>query len=280
MASLEGWGSAIELRPRGVPRHHNHRVTGPANAAIDEPWVRQELSHFRRKAWLQVGGGLALFVLVGVLANVFAGSSDRLRQSGGRTSGVIAQLRGFSATEDTAALVDYTVDGHAYEQKVDLGNRIRHYRTRQEVTVYYDPDHPSTMTIDDIDNAPTWTTLPMAIGFVAGLVLMVVGVFGLVGNRRHRRQLGAQPWQDGAALVGARGTGLYVTTADGRLLRAWRPPKAPVPDPAARLRVVPADKGVYVALGDVSPELLKARPARNDREEQGWRRLLAGPPPP
>ena len=254
-------------------------MTGPASTAIDEPWVREVLGRRRRKAWLLLGGGLLLFVLVGVFANMFAGTSDRLRESGGRTSGVIVQLRGFSATADTSALIHYTVAGRDYEEKVDLGNRIRNYRSRQQVTVYYDIEHPTTMTIDDIDNEPPWTVLPMAIGFVGGITLMAVGVVTLVSNRRRRRTLSTQQWQDGATLLGARATGLFLTLPDGRLVRAWRSAKAPPPDPASRVRVVPAEGHTFVAVGD-TPELLIGRPARNEKEVQRWRRVLAGPPPP
>ena len=255
-------------------------MTGSASTAIDEPWVRDVLRRRRRNGWLQLGGGLLLFVLVGVFANVFAGTSDRLRESGGQTSGVIVQLRGFSATADTSALVDYTVAGHDYEEKVDLGNHIRNYRSRQQVTVYYDVEYPATMTIDDIDNEPTWTVLPMAIAFVVGIVLMIVGVVTLVSNRRRRRTLSTQQWQDGGTLLGARDTGLFLTLPDGRLVRAWRSAKAPPPDPADRVRVVPSERRTFVALGDMTPELLIARPARNEKEAQRWRRVLEGPPPP
>jgi hypothetical protein len=255
-------------------------VTTAASTAIDEPWVKDFVRRKRRNGWLQIGAGVLLVILVGTAANVFAGNSDQLRKSGGRTSGVVVQLRGFSVQEDTAALIDYTVNGRRYEEKVDLGNRIRNYRLRQQVTVYYDTDAPSTMTIDDISNAPTWTTLPMAIAFVAGFVFLIVGAMGLRSNRRRRHAMEHQQWQEGATLLGARGTGLFLTLPDGRLAKAWRSAKLTPPDPASRIRVVPADKTTYVALGDASPELLEARAPRSDKEAQSWRQALDRPPPP
>jgi hypothetical protein len=248
--------------------------------ALDEPWARPLVNRGRRNGWLQVIGGLLLFILVGVGANVFAGNSDQLRETGGRTAGSVVQLRGFQVTADTSALVRYTVNGRDYAEKVDLGNRIRNYHAGQQVTVYYDPERPSTMTIDDINNAPTWTVLPMAIAFVAGLGFMVYGAINLVFTRRKRRLLASVPWREDAKVLGARGTGLYLALPDGSLVRAFRSAKAPPPDLAAPVRVVIQDKRTLAVLGDPPTELLSARPPRTHQEEQTWRRLLEQPTEP
>lgn len=247
----------------------------PASNALDEPWAQAIVRRSRRASLRSLGIGLVLFILVGSLANHFVGNSQRLRDEGYHTQGTIVGRTALNVKDGTAT-VDYVVADRHYREAVALGNKASRYSVGQQVTVYYDPDDPVEMTIDDIDNEPAWTVLPMAVGFVASITLLVAGVVNLVRNRAIRRLLRASTWQDHVRVVASRGTLLFLSLPEDRLVRAS--PVTPGSAEAAGLvRVVGERDRFLVALGDAPSTLIRARGLRSEAQEQQWRKLMAGP---
>lgn len=249
----------------------------PTNSALDEPWARAIVRRSRRSGWRCLGIGLVLFVVVGTFANVFVGGSQRLRDEGQATQGTIVG-RTSAALKDGTAKVDYVVNDRHHQRAVALGNKAGRYSVGQQVTVYYDSDDPDKITIDDIDNEPAWTVLPMALGFVASITLLVAGVVILIRSRRTRRLLRASTWQDQVRVVGSRGTALFLTLPEDRLLRAV-PVDAGSADAASRVRVAGEDDRFLVALGEEPSTLIRARRPRGAAQDEKWRKLIAGPAP-
>jgi hypothetical protein len=241
--------------------------------ASDTPWAEAILRRSRRNGIRAIVGGLVAFIVVGTAANVIVGDSDELRNSGGQTSGVVVATEGVTLQHDTGALVDYTVDGHRYEEEVDLGNQRPEYEPGQQVTVYYDLSDPSTMTINDINNEPTWTVLPMAIGFVGGVTFMIGGVIVLVSTRRKRNLLAHSAWREDATVLGIQGTAVYCSLPDVPLLKGG-PLGRPGAPPDAPVRVAGASDRFLLAVGETPTALLRARPPRSEQQEQLWRREI------
>jgi hypothetical protein len=249
----------------------------PPVLAADEPWAAQVVRRSRRRGVLWVVAGLALFIGCGTAANYIAGSSDRLRSDGGQVTGRIEALQGFHDFQDTTADVVYVVAGREYREKVDLGNKIRNYTPGQSVTVYYDYARPSTITINNENNEPAWSVVPMAIAFVGGLTLMIGGCVKLVGAHRRRRILHTSAWRDGVTLVGRRGAGSGGAGAylrDGEeLLRTGYLPDS-VLDKGTRIRVAGTSERRLVAFGDEPTVFVPARPPRSAEEKQHWEQEL------
>ncbi len=85
--------------------------------------------------------------------------------------------------------MSYQVGSRTLVGSVDLGSDVANYHVGQTVTVFYDPRHPSSMTIDDEDNQA-------ALSVLGTIVLLVVGLAC---------------------------TGGAVVTGGLRLVRRWRP---------------------------------------------------------
>jgi hypothetical protein len=248
-------------------------VTPQAGRAIDEAWALAALRRSRRRGWLAILGFVVLFGVVGTFANVFVGGSEHLRETGDVTTGVIVGGKSFRVTHDSSVDVAYSVDGHRFEEEVALGNHAGDYSAGQQVTVYYDPSDPSKMTIDDINNEPAWTVLPMAVGFVGGACLLIGGIIALVSVRRKRTLLERCAWQDATVLPSKPAPGyVYLRTEDTPLLRASLNPATVTDEP--RVRVAGADRRYLAVTGEAPTALARARPPKSDREERLWRAQL------
>lgn len=247
----------------------------PASNALDEPWAHAIVRGSRRSGLRCIGIALALFILVGTFANHFVGDGQRLRNEGQRTQGTIVGRTSLKL-EDGTAKVDYVVGDRHYREAVALGNKAGRYSVGQQVTVYYNTDDPVEMTIDDIDNEPAWTVLPMAVGFVASITLLLAAVVIFFRIRRTRRLLRSSTWHDDVRVVGSRGTFLFVALSEDRLIRA-APVIAGSADAAGPVRVAGEHDRFLVALGEVPSKLVRARGPRSEAQEQQWRKLIAGP---
>lgn len=139
-----------------------------------------------------------LFVGSAIAADYFAGDSDQLRATGNRVSGTVFLVSPDTRYSSGYAVVEYTVRGQLYREQVDLGSDADGYRAGESVVVYFDAHDPSHMTIDDEDNQPGQSVLPMEVAFVAAVALMVFGlILGVRGWRgrdvppgRHGRHVG------------------------------------------------------------------------------------------
>jgi hypothetical protein len=245
--------------------------------AGDEPWAAQVVRRTRRRGVLWLVAGLALFIGCGTAANYIAGSSDRLRSDGGQVTGRIEALQGFHRFQDSTADVVYVVAGRQYREEVALGNKVRNYTPGQSVTVYYDYAHPSTMTINDTNNEPAWSVLPMAIAFIGGLTLMIGGGVKLTGAHRQRRILHTSAWRDGVTVVDRRGAGTGGAGAylrDGEeLLRTGYLSDSVLGD-ATRIRVAGTGERRLLAFGDEPTVFVRARLARSAEEQRHWQQEL------
>jgi hypothetical protein len=244
--------------------------------AADESWAAQVVRRSRRRGALWLVAGLVLFIGCGTAANYIVGSSDRLRSEGGQVTGRIEALQGVHSFQDSNADVVYVVAGREYREKVSLGNKIGNYTPGESVTVYYDYAHPSTMTIDDANNEPAWSVLPMAVAFVGGVTLMVGGGVQLARSRRQRRVLRTSAWRDGVTVVGRRGTGAgagaYVRDGD-ELLRTGFLSESLLDD-ATRIRAAGSGERRLLAFGDEPTVFVRARSARSAEEQQHWQQEL------
>ena len=132
--------------------------------------------------------GLGMIGFWGWSIGHFASDSERLREAGASTPGRVEKLRPDSRASSGAAKVSYRVDGHVYEEDVDLGSDVDGYREGQSVVVHYDRQKPSHMTIDDADNQPidlVWLQVCAGLG---GLACIVGGVVTVVGRDRSKVQ--------------------------------------------------------------------------------------------
>ena len=117
--------------------------------------------------WLVVGIGLlTTFVVV---VSKTSDNSDRLRAHGVREAGTITHLSADSGFRSGRGWASYQVGSRTLVGSVDLGSDVTNYHIGQTVTVYYDPDHPSNMTIDDEDNEAALSVLLTIVALVLGV---------------------------------------------------------------------------------------------------------------
>jgi hypothetical protein len=161
-----------------------------AEPAPVAPWPASRPTHLRRAfgpTFLAVLVGLVVFAAGAIIINYWGADSDRLRRSGGRSSGVVLVLSGDTRYSSGSALVGYEVGGTSYRESVDLGSDADGYSTDQKVEVYFDRAHPAHMTIDHEDNMPGWLVLPTEILIVAGILALGFGAYlGYVAVRTVR----------------------------------------------------------------------------------------------
>jgi hypothetical protein len=136
--------------------------------------------------------GLALLVSFVLAADHYANGAEALRESGVVVSGTVIDVD--DGTASGSAIVAYDVAGVRYAEHVDLGDFSGDYEVGDDVDVYYEPGHPTHMTIDDIDNQPGWTVLPMACALVVGLLFIALGLIRFTRWAIIRRHLQRAPW--------------------------------------------------------------------------------------
>lgn len=213
--------------------------------------------------------GIALLVFFALAADHYASDSASLRDTGSTVSGTVVEVvPGASAGY---AMVSYEVAGKKYTEHVDLGDLAADYAVADTVDVYYDPNKPSHMTINDIDNQPAGTVLPMAMSLVLGTLLVTLGPVRFTKWFLVRRRLSRVPWRSGY-LARPRVGGMpdrLARPAEQSLVRLPLYGQLRVRPPGMLART--ADAGLWVVVGN--PEgswLILTRRARTDRQASRW----------
>ena len=162
-----------------------------------------------------------MLVTSGVVINVTSDNSDRLRAHGVHEAGTITRLSSDSMFGSGRGWASYPVGSRTLVGSVDLGADVANYHLGQIVTVYYDPRHPSTMTIDDEDNEAALSVLLTAVVLVLG----VGCTFGAVvtGGLRLVRWWRPVAWVGGRRTRLRRGEPLFPDSNTGAIdPRLWR----------------------------------------------------------
>jgi hypothetical protein len=173
-------------------------TTGPeilGLPAASSPATREALTRWRRSVLVTLAIGLACLAGFLVALGFVTAANDQLRQHGARTTGTVYTLYPDTGHSSGHADVRFTVRGHQRFGSVDLGSDADSYAEGQQVTVFYDSADPSRMTIDDEDNQPGWTVLPMVLLLVGGVAAPLVAAVRVVRRRRAQQLLRSASWQ-------------------------------------------------------------------------------------
>ena len=198
------------------------------------PRTRRALAATGRRVAATFLLGIVCLVGFGLAVTVVADRNDALRNSGGRTSGDVYDVHPDSGHSSGSVLVEYTVAGVVHHGRVDVGADADNYSEGQAVTVFYDRDHPSQMTIDDEDNQPSWSVWPVEMAFVGGSVSLIIAVVQELRRRTTRRLLHSGPWQSGRVRVLDAGKRSDFTTPDGAVWRSGIGTRWPTPNQEPR----------------------------------------------
>lgn len=176
----------------------------------------------RRSARITAVAGTLCLVGFFVAAALIGNNGDALRQSGGRTEGRVVVLNPDSGVNSGGADVRYSVDGTTFTRPVDLGADADNYTKGQLVTVHYELGDPENMTIDNEDNQPAWTVLPMIVALLAGLGAPPTAIVLGLRYRRTRNVLRSRGWSPVRVSVPSaeKGRGTLFTVADGSVWRS------------------------------------------------------------
>jgi hypothetical protein len=257
-------------------------------ATVEDATARA-LGRLRRSAVRSLVAGVVLLAAFVAVASVIGSANDELRSSGVRTAGTIYTLYPDQRGNSGHADVRFVVGGRERFGAVDLGAEADGYAEGQRVTVYYDRADPSRMTIDDVDNQPGWTVLPMfalSVGALAGFLGAAAFAFR---RRRAARLLAREPWQRVRVVVRYADKRSLFTTPDGSVWRGsgpwptynsepgWRagwglPDLPPEEDPPDQEAWWVHDERTAVFSPDRGEPLLLARRRRSPQRARGSRR--------
>jgi hypothetical protein len=174
----------------------------PKGPALDDPATRTALRRYRwRGRWISLVGG-ALFIAFLVVVNIQGKHAKWLLRHGARTPGLITSV---SRNRHGGSFnVEYMADGRAWRGTITLTEASGRYAAGEDVTVIYDPRHPTDIRTPKEKNEPHSTVLPLILALVVGLIMLTGGIGTLVRARRLRRLLASSPWRPYSARYLAR----------------------------------------------------------------------------
>ncbi|MGY2074582.1 DUF3592 domain-containing protein [Blastococcus sp. SYSU DS0828] len=196
----------------------------PLPRAAEAAATHRALARTRRRTMGVFALGILSLTGFVVSASVVFDQSAELRASGEQTVGTIEEIRPRQGLTTGSALIRYRVDGVERYETVALGDYTDRYSENQTVTVHYDAADPGHMTIDDQDNQPSWSVLPMIVALVGGLGMVWLAGHRWVRGLRVERLLWERPWERVRADVATHGAGLVVRLDDGSVWRSGRSP--------------------------------------------------------
>jgi hypothetical protein len=241
----------------------------PGLPGEQDPATRGALARARRRVLIVVALGVLGLVGFAVPVGVISDANEELRVHGARTAGTVAVL--YHGRYDGHADIRFSVDGRDRLGSVDLGSDADYFSEGQRVTVYFDASDPSRMTIDDEDNQPGWSVLPMSIALAVAVMSVVLAPLMEWRRRRTRAVLRSGPWEPVHVSVLQDHKRLLFATPDMAAWRSGASARWPVLDDPS---TVPADRPAWwVPAGNravFSPD--RGRPLVLTRRESTRRR--------
>jgi hypothetical protein len=216
-----------------------------------------------------------LFIWLAGTDGNYPTESDQLRSGGYSTVGLVMALHPHNGWIPASADVAYFIDGSEYYlERAKLGSDADAYAVGEEVTVWYDLKHPNHMTINNEDNQPLWTVVPINIGLIASPVILGGGLLAWFRLRRRRRTLSRFPWRkDEGRELQVAGKRRYIELNGstkivrlGWLARSF----SAVAGPVTTIRLCGESPRLVVAIGNLPTRVRAARPPRSLLQKEQW----------
>jgi hypothetical protein len=199
--------------------------------ALATPETRAALRRDRNLGRIVCLVGVALIVVFSVVDSVTQAPANRLLAHGRLARGVVVGFLPSSRFHPARATVLYDGGGW-HEETVWLDDESATYRREQRVPVYYDPEHPTHVTIAGNHNQGPVAWWALMLSIIGALCALACWVHMALRRRRWRRILAATPWQryhrTGRGIRSGQIGVVDLTADDGatvrlRLLRTFRP---------------------------------------------------------
>ena len=184
-------------------------MSTPAPTALAEPATAAALP--RPARWVRVAALVGVLCLAGwFLADRAVGAAnDDLRAHGVRVTGTVERVETGVRGSSDSVVVRFRDGGAARSATVSVGITGPDHEPGDRVTVFYDPQDPARVTIDDVDSSAGvhggWPYITELLRWL-GIGVVLTAVLGWVRDRRSRARLRAAlasgPWAPGPVRVG------------------------------------------------------------------------------
>jgi hypothetical protein len=184
-----------EQPPGGVPAAPPRELTG---AIRRKAWGER-----RVRLWWMLGAGLLIVTCYYGISRIYAWTEEkRLITQGvkvvgevvGWSGGLATKAQHFKLAANTVVNIEYTYNGHLYEDSSELMGRTEQIETRTPLPLFIDPKRPQHWTARTVP-ASIWTEALAALMLFPFVILLFV--FALLSRQRVLRI-----YREGEAVVG------------------------------------------------------------------------------
>ena len=258
----------------------------PMAPALDS--ARESLRQYRRAGLVWLIGGLALLVMVGLLAKSMEDRAISLAKSGLHSPGTVLSTDGGGLHLVGSIVVRFTIGEVEHIATINLDSNSPRYRVGDSVDVIYDPRDLSEVRTSKEQNDPGWGVLAFVVGVNVGLLWAFTGWVIRRRSRRWRKVLAVEPWREAKAAYADLGRGRSLVRLTRLTIGRRTVVRRITNTTPQRLRCLRSTSTVWIAgplegpmivAPTINGPLFEVRPARGRSSQYAWEKSFPSPPP-